>query len=237
MIKFFRKIRQKLLRENRFYKYLLYAIGEIILVVIGILIALQINNWNDQKKRKRNEKEILFLIDRNLQSDSLVLSIELQKAQVAITTTDRLLAEVSARNYNDSLSRLLGKIICFERFKSKSSAFEVLKAKGIEIISVNNIQQALISYYDESLYNVDQALKDVESSFNIDWIPVLKSDFKDFQWRISCQPINAKDFYTKTSSITLIKLYQDNQEGSVRGIQEAMDKITEIRNYIRNKPI
>lgn len=54
MIKFFRHIRQRLLRENKFSKYLLYAIGEIILVVIGILIALQINNWNEQ--RKKNEQ-------------------------------------------------------------------------------------------------------------------------------------------------------------------------------------
>ncbi len=49
MIKFFRKIRQRLLTENKFSKYLIYAIGEIVLVVIGILMALQINNWNNNK--------------------------------------------------------------------------------------------------------------------------------------------------------------------------------------------
>lgn len=47
MIKFFRKIRQRLIDENRLAKYLLYALEEIILVVIGILIALSINTWND----------------------------------------------------------------------------------------------------------------------------------------------------------------------------------------------
>ena len=50
MLKFFRSIRQKLLVEGSFRKYLGYAIGEILLVVIGILIALQINNWNDERK-------------------------------------------------------------------------------------------------------------------------------------------------------------------------------------------
>jgi hypothetical protein len=50
MIKFFRKIRQKLLTENKFSKYLIYAIGEILLAVIGILIALRINNWNKELK-------------------------------------------------------------------------------------------------------------------------------------------------------------------------------------------
>jgi len=59
MIKFFRKIRQRLLSENKFSKYLIYAIGEIILVVIGILIALQINNWNEDAKAKTQEQSIL----------------------------------------------------------------------------------------------------------------------------------------------------------------------------------
>ena len=63
MIKFFRKIRQKLLAENKISKYLIYAFGEIILVVIGILIALQINNWNegrkDQIRLKNHYKELL----------------------------------------------------------------------------------------------------------------------------------------------------------------------------------
>jgi|TARA_R110002020_G_scaffold396281_1_gene606303 sensor domain CHASE-containing protein len=55
MIKFFRKIRQRMLSESKFSRYLLYAIGEIILVVIGILIALQINTWNEERKLDRFE--------------------------------------------------------------------------------------------------------------------------------------------------------------------------------------
>ena len=56
MLKFFRKIRQQLLSENKFSKYLLYAIGEIILVVIGILIALQLNMWSMIEKLRFNLK-------------------------------------------------------------------------------------------------------------------------------------------------------------------------------------
>ena len=52
MIKFFRKIRQNLLSEGKTGKYFKYAIGEIVLVVIGILIALQINNWNEGRKQE-----------------------------------------------------------------------------------------------------------------------------------------------------------------------------------------
>ncbi|MFT6046016.1 MAG: hypothetical protein ACI9WC_001721, partial [Arenicella sp.] len=55
MIRFFRKIRQNLIKENKVGKYLLYAIGEIVLVVIGILIALQINTWNEDRKQSTSE--------------------------------------------------------------------------------------------------------------------------------------------------------------------------------------
>jgi len=66
MIKFFRNIRQSLLSENKFNKYLLYAIGEIILVVIGILIALQINNWNEFNKDRITEREYLESLEGEL---------------------------------------------------------------------------------------------------------------------------------------------------------------------------
>ena len=67
MIKFFRKIRQKLLTENKFSKYLIYAIGEIVLVVVGILIALQINNQNESRKEKELEIELINLLISDLE--------------------------------------------------------------------------------------------------------------------------------------------------------------------------
>ena len=74
MIKFFRKIRQKLLSENRFSKYLIYAIGEILLVVIGILIALQINNWNEGRIRQKEEQKIIKSVVKEIESNIEKLS-------------------------------------------------------------------------------------------------------------------------------------------------------------------
>jgi len=73
MIKFFRKIRQRLLTENTFSKYLLYAIGEIILVVIGILIALQINNWKEHKQKEAQIKNALVALRNDLIQDTLLI--------------------------------------------------------------------------------------------------------------------------------------------------------------------
>ncbi|MDF0705771.1 DUF6090 family protein [Flagellimonas okinawensis] len=71
MIKFFRKIRQRLLNENRFSKYLLYAIGEIVLVVLGILIALQINNWNENRKNLNKRSAYTKSLLKELQQDTI----------------------------------------------------------------------------------------------------------------------------------------------------------------------
>nr|WP_321224457.1 DUF6090 family protein [uncultured Psychroserpens sp.] len=77
MITLLRRFRQRLLSENKFSKYLIYAIGEIILVVIGILIALQINNWNENRKYK--QQEIIYL--ENLKED---LEVQIQSQNIYI---------------------------------------------------------------------------------------------------------------------------------------------------------
>ena len=195
MIRFFRNIRQKLAAENKVMAYMRYAIGEIILVVIGILIALQVNNWNENRKDTKFEHEILTLIDQNLEQDSVALSSELSDTKLAIHLTDRLLEQVALKNYGDSLNFWMGKIISFERFRSQSSAYEMLKAKGLENISDKTLQMALISYYDENLFRVYQDLNDVEFSFNNDWVPILKQDFKDYHWSGYCQPANSEEFF------------------------------------------
>ena len=72
-----------MIKENKVRKYLLYAIGEIVLVVLGILIALQLNNQNEILKSKKFEQEIIFLINQNLKQDSIALSARLFEAKQA----------------------------------------------------------------------------------------------------------------------------------------------------------
>jgi len=74
MIKFFRNIRQNLLKQGKTANYLKYAIGEIVLVVIGILIALQINNWNEDQKQHKTQQ--LYLEKLAIDVDSMVVQYE-----------------------------------------------------------------------------------------------------------------------------------------------------------------
>jgi hypothetical protein len=91
MIKFFRKIRQNLLSEGKTGKYLKYAIGEIILVVIGILIALSINNWNDQRNQKLAQTQQLKSIKSELILGQKNLDIILQRIDMHSNNIDSLI--------------------------------------------------------------------------------------------------------------------------------------------------
>ncbi|PWI31219.1 hypothetical protein DI383_00655 [Flavobacteriaceae bacterium LYZ1037] len=237
MIKFFKRIRYNLMEQNNTAKYFKYAIGEIILVMVGILLALQVNNWNENRKNRQFESEIIALIDNNLLKDSMSLAVELKRAKLAISTTEHLLHEIDQGIYSDSLNYMMGKIINFQRFKSQSSAFEVLKSKGIENIRNKQLQLELITYYDEILFSVYESCLDVEKSFNTDWIPLIKHEFSDFKWLEFCVPIDSKSFFEKPSTIVLFKLFKDNRVGQVDIMEKAIAKITVIRNLIKSDTI
>jgi len=98
MIKFFRKIRQKLLTENKVSKYLLYAVGEIVLVIVGILIALQINNTNELRKTENKIISILREVQNDLgldiqKSDELIAYYKERDSIIKLVKTDQLTYE------------------------------------------------------------------------------------------------------------------------------------------------
>jgi hypothetical protein len=91
MIKFFRKIRQNLLLENKTGKYFKYAIGEIILVVIGILIALQINNWNQERIQKLEEQTIIKNIHTEYLQNKTRVKIKIKEAELCESALRQLM--------------------------------------------------------------------------------------------------------------------------------------------------
>ena len=84
MLRFFRQIRQRLLTDNKFSKYLLYAVGEILLVVIGILIALQVDNLNEERKNRELEMVFLERLKSDLVTDTIYLNRRINRADTII---------------------------------------------------------------------------------------------------------------------------------------------------------
>ncbi len=148
MIKFFRKIRQKLLSEGKTGKYFKYAIGEIILVVIGILIALQINNWNENRKLKIEETQILENFKSSINRDLIYIKKAMNRYNDSKESINILIHYLQQDlPYKDSLSIHFGNINADWVLRIDRSVFEALKSKGFSLISNDSLKQDIINFY------------------------------------------------------------------------------------------
>jgi len=157
MIKFFRKIRQELLVENKFSKYLVYAIGEIVLVVIGILIALQVNTWNNRRMDHNLEIKLLKDLQKDLKTDLINLSTKIAYDSLFAASNDSLLNcfknnniadGLKVRNINGTLYNRFGIINNTLFFYPQRYAYQNIINSGIDIIENDSLRQNIVQLYD-----------------------------------------------------------------------------------------
>ena len=169
MIKFFRRIRQNLLSEGKTGKYFKYAIGEIVLVVIGILIALQINNWNEQRKIRGNQEKYVML----LKTEALNNLKEVNKAIQVVNKTNlwqNKIFELIDGNQDtiteNYLSQAFGNVFVYTyKFKYENSALSELKASGdLKNVLNDSLRKYLIAL-EPLVLNVQSQEENVKQDF------------------------------------------------------------------------
>lgn len=162
MIKFFRRIRQSLLNEGKTGKYFKYAIGEIILVVIGILIALQINNWNEDKKDRKLEQQYYCRLLEDVEQDLVNYNNSLDLLTYKINANNTLIKRLLDNSISlDSISPYILKSIKYSvtNANATTDAFEDIKSSGnLNIIKDAHIKNKLTSYY-KSLANTSAVME------------------------------------------------------------------------------
>nr|WP_299339613.1 DUF6090 family protein [Allomuricauda sp.] len=152
MIKFFRRIRQKLLSENKFSKYLLYAIGEIVLVVIGILIALQVNDWNEERKSLDKEQQYLTEIKNSLVSDSIQIQSILEFNKEKVLVVQRFIGLFADTLTNKERFEIIKKYSIpftnYEVFLPNNTAWNnLVSAENVNLVKDRNLRNILMEYY------------------------------------------------------------------------------------------
>ena len=172
MIKFFRKIRQKLLSENKFSKYLIYAIGEIILVVIGILIALQINNSNIKRIDKEKELKYLSNIRLDLTKDIENLEYNIGFRQKKTLGTERLINEINGQPIRDLTETTYNVVntLYQERFQPSNVTYNDLVSSGnMNLISSDSIKIILFELsllYQQNIFNIEHETAEYDENIS-----------------------------------------------------------------------
>ena len=150
MIKFFRIIRQELISKKKFSDYLLYAIGEIVLVVIGILIALQINNYSEQKKARSEEKVLLSNLSNDVALDILQIENNTALSRERLRRLDSLVQLLKSPERIDKASfiRQSYEFVFDQYFKSSSGIFDEAVSSGkMSFVQNELLRQDIFNYY------------------------------------------------------------------------------------------
>ncbi|MCO4820657.1 MAG: hypothetical protein KC469_01225 [Flavobacteriaceae bacterium] len=223
------------MKKDKNGMYFKYALGEIILVVIGILIALQINNLNENAKNKEFEKEMLTQIQLNLKKDKLTLEKILISFDNAVTSSDKILNSELSEKPEDSIKIWLGAIIQFDRFQPLTNAYEVLNSNGLDKISNKELRFLLGTYYDDEASLMIKAINDVELAFNQHWTPILVEEIVEFEFKRSVELKDYSILLNPSKVYNIIKLNRNNFGGGIHIITRGIRTIEKIQNLIKKE--
>ena len=233
MIKFFRKIRQKLLSENKLSKYLIYAIGEIILVVIGILIALQVNNLNENNKLNKRENDLLKELHTEFIKNKEQFNFTITGHQNVVENCNQIISmfPISINKTDLNLLQKYGGYT-FYRFTfnpSQGIINSIINTSSFNIIKNDTLRKNLIAWND--LVKDYQEEEIIATEFlNDQYVPYLikNGSLQGFNNpKVKLNYIESVEFenmilYRRNSIATILKGSKDDE------ILNAIDKIIEL---------
>ena len=213
MIKFFRRIREQLLSENKFSKYLLYAIGEIVLVVIGILIALQINNRNELRKEKDQEAIILSDIKEDFIATRLNFLETIKNQEKMILRSRDLIDAIEAKDYSihpDSIREYIRRgAFAHHREEAVMGSYDAIIGSGkTSLIKNKELLNVLANF--SSQYKA--GFEDESKSDNL--LNLMMTESKDFFSALSDNGVRStialkKQYTLKEKEIAIKDLYEN----------------------------
>ena len=200
MITLLRKIRKNLLSKSNFYSYLLYAIGEIALVVIGILLALQINNWNEQRKNRAAELKALNDLQQEFLATKALLLDKKEKLQFGTQFLDHYIqkmvaGEATMEDYVDFYNKMRGRKLGIGTTDPPLGVLNSLLNSGdINLIRNDSLKVLLTSWKDvfmdfreDEAHNLDRMLS--SNNYRDDQVPRLFHRNQRIQYKHYPEPL------------------------------------------------
>ena len=239
----FRKIRQKFLFKNgaKSNNYLKYAIGEILLVVIGILIALQVNNWNNDRQNQIKEKGILEELKSGLLKDKNLLEATLERYSRDFEILNELdsLLKIPSYEYKQDLNELFGKVYGIRFSRLNNAFYEDLKSSGLQIIKNKKIRSKIVVLFETNYKHLDGFLES-ERGVNQVIRPYYLANFTEIDFHSSANPINYQKiwtdpYYKNIVHYRIITLKSNHLKEYTKTIDSIDQIVILIDSYLNNK--
>jgi len=244
-MKIFRKVRQELAAQNKISKYLRYAIGEIALVVIGILIALQINTWNEDRKDRIVERQILIGIKEALESDIInQIRPNLKDCSKDLQNIEKIMQSIDNKEaFNDSDATIYSSLMFSKDFKYELTAYKALENEGIKVIRTPELKKEILEIYNMNYPEVQEYIQNFSNNLMAFFRPYMRSNFKfiyvdnhtasyipiDYNIIIN-DPLFRNNVMTAKVNFSNILSALEKIEGKVNEVIEQIDK--EIENTL-----
>jgi hypothetical protein len=245
MLHFFRKIRHKLLSGGKTGRYLKYAIGEIILVVLGILIALQVDNWNTSRIEQDQLEAYAKLLVNDLEEDIKMTKFSMYQASESIKRIDSLIRYVQNKSIED-ISNLdflcLSSATGYRPFSWNRATLEELKSSGSLQSMKDDSLKMKITQYDAFTHHLDQDnVNDHEASRNCNRLisQIINKNYSNYlELRKIFRLFNAVDSsgFLEFSELTWVDLFStpEYKIAEAQGIGLITDDINKVHSAINS---
>jgi len=238
MLKIFRRIRQQLISENKFNKYILYAIGEIFLVLIGILLALAISDWNDARIDKQAEIRTLIELKKGILIDFDTITVKQAEVNKSIADLHFLQSLIKNKDYQYSkeLDTLFGVVYGIRMLSPNSAFYEDLKATGLKLIKDESIRLQIVQLFENN-YKALNWINELEMSINDVNRTYYLNNFYDLTFSKYATPNNFKlvwtdSYYHNIIDYRLITLEKNHVIQYDKTLKAIKTLVTTIDNYL-----
>lgn len=222
MLRLVRKLRLQQAADSK--NFWVFTITEFILVILGILIALQIENWNQNRQVRKLESVLLNELLLNLNTDYEDIRFNINALNIVLNSSEIVLSQLEEKSpYNDSLEYHFGELTKATIFNKNLSAFESIKSIGLDIIKNNTLRQQ-ISYLYSVKYDIIERIERLHHQVIIERLyPICGEHFRTIEIPVGSAglaiPIDYLDLYdndvfkeaVKQSMVYLILQIQEYQ--------------------------
>ena len=222
MIRLIHQIRRELIGTGKVRKYLAYAAGEIVLVVIGILIALQINNWNEARKLSSALDSSLWEVREDLIQDTMELNRMIAIRKLDFESQKNVISVLEGNQpLTNTLYADLARVMLRRNVTLIRNGFDLIKEIGLSKLSNISLRNALVVYYNKNQVDVANEVSDDNYEFENVWLPYVREHFREWDFDEIAIPVEDSFILMDTYLLTTLKTNMNNLNGTLNALETA----------------